>query len=151
MKPDQIPMLTDYLLKNLAGEGRSRQKSCRVPPWLNSTEWELPTKGSRRTIRGPRPDARSGIRDCMRTSLGTLTQNRSDQGISAQDAAFRPHGLVGDKEGKYLVHRKYEELHREPIRRPANITGTSAGRRARSHTTIFDQKGTLSSPCRAPI
>ena len=26
MKPDQIPMLTDYLLKNLAGEGRKPAK-----------------------------------------------------------------------------------------------------------------------------
>ncbi len=47
MTPDQIPVVTDYLLKNLAGEGPKPAVVVTGSVAVSFKEWGLPTKGSR--------------------------------------------------------------------------------------------------------
>ena len=47
VSPDQAPVLVDYLMKNMTGEGPKPAKLIPGPVKVSFKEWGLPTKGSR--------------------------------------------------------------------------------------------------------
>ena len=100
MTPDQIPIVTDYLLKNLAGEGPKPAVIVPGPVQVSFKEWGLPTKGSRPHDPWAAPDGTIWYSGMYANVIGHVDPKTGQvKEYHLKTPRSGPHGLVGDKEG----------------------------------------------------
>ena len=145
MTPDQIPVVTDYLLKNLAGEGPKPAVIVPGSVTVSFKEWGLPTKGSRPHDPWAAPDGSIWYSGMYANVIGHVDPKTGQiKEYHLKTPRSGPHGLVGDKEGNIWFTANSKSYIGKLNPKTGDVTEYKLPEGARDpHTPIFDQKGTL--------
>src|SRR5207249_4661658 len=100
MTPDQIPVVTDYLLKNLAGEGPKPAVVVTGSVAVSFKEWGLPTKGSRPHDPWAAPDGSIWYTGMYANVIGRVDPKTGDiKIVTSPTPRSLPYGMVVSSKG----------------------------------------------------
>src|SRR5947209_8789741 len=145
MTPDQIPALTDYLLKNMAGEGPRPAKLVPGSVMVKFDEWGLPTKGSRPHDPWAAPDGTIWYTGMYANVIGHVdTKTGQIKEYHLKTPRSGPHGLVGDKDGNIWFTANMKSYIGKLDPKTGNVMQYKLPEGVRDpHTPMFDPKGNL--------